>query len=57
MDTPERDEQRRDQLTTAPKATDADARPRVEVSEHGGITRVDIAADAEVRPGKADDRD
>lgn len=45
------DEKRRDQLTAAPDATAADAAPRIEVSEHDGVTRVDIADDAEVRPG------
>lgn len=45
------DEKRHDQLTSAPDATEADAAPRIEVSEHDGITRVDIAPDAPVRPG------
>lgn len=45
------EEKRHDQLTTAPDATDADAAPRVEVSEHDGVKRVEVAADAEVRPG------
>ena len=42
---------RHDQLTTAPDATEADAAPRIEVSEHDGNTRIDIAPDAAVRPG------
>lgn len=42
---------RRDQLTTAPDATEADAAPRVEVTEHDGVTRVDVAKDGAVRPG------
>ena len=45
------DENRHDQLTSAPDATEADAAPRVEVTEHDGVTRIDIADDAEVRPG------
>ena len=47
--TPE--EKRHDQLTTAPDATETDASPRVEVTEHDGVTRVDVAEDAEMRPG------
>jgi hypothetical protein len=45
------DEKRRDQLLSAPGAVERDAATRIEVSEHHGVTRVDIAADAEVRPG------
>ncbi|HWS50114.1 MAG TPA: multidrug transporter [Microbacterium sp.] len=45
------EEKRHDQLTAAPDATEADAAPRIEVSEHDGITRIDIAPDAPVRPG------
>lgn len=46
------DEQKRhDQLTSAPDATEADAAPRVEVSEHNGVKRIEIAEGAEVRPG------
>lgn len=45
------DENRHDQLTTAPDATEDDAAPRIEVSEHDGTTRVDIRDDAEARPG------
>lgn len=46
------DEQKRhDQLTTAPEATEEDAKPRIHVSEHDGVTRIDIADDAAVRPG------
>ena len=32
----------------------ADLPPQVEVSEHDGITRIDIADDAETRPGEPD---
>ncbi|MFJ4176132.1 multidrug transporter [Microbacterium sp. NPDC089696] len=45
------DEKRHDQLTTAPNATEEDAAPRIEVTEHDGNTRIDIAPDAAVRPG------
>jgi hypothetical protein len=45
------EEKRHDQLTTAPNATEEDAKPRIEVSEHDGVTRIDIAEDAPVRPG------
>ncbi|MFC7941936.1 multidrug transporter [Microbacterium oxydans] len=59
MNTPERTsddemtsaEKRHDQLTSAPDATEADAAPRVEVTEHDGNTRIDIAPEAPVRPG------
>lgn len=46
-----REQKRRDQLTAAPDATEADAAPRIEVTEHDGNTRIDIAPDAAVRPG------
>jgi hypothetical protein len=46
-----REQKRHDQLTSAPDATEADAAPRVEVSEHDGNTRIDILDDAAVRPG------
>ena len=45
------DEKRRDQLLAAPGAVESDADPRIEVTEHDGVTRIDIAADAAVRPG------
>ncbi len=45
------EENRHDQLTSAPEATEEDAAPRIDVSEHDGNTRVDIRDDAEVRPG------
>jgi len=51
------DEKRHDELTAAPKATEADAAPRIEVTEKDGITRVDWRDDAEVRPGKAEPSD
>ena len=46
-----REEKRRDQLLAAPGAVEADAAPRIEVSEHDGNTRIDIADTAAVRPG------
>lgn len=45
------DDKRRDQLLAAPGSVESDAAPRIEVSQHDGITRVDIAPDAPVRPG------
>jgi hypothetical protein len=45
------EEKRHDQLTAAPDATEADAAPRIEVTERDGVTRIDIAPDAAVRPG------
>ncbi len=45
-------EKRHDQLTTAPKATEADAAPRITTEkEKSGATRIDIAETAVVRPG------
>lgn len=45
------DEKRRDQLTSAPKSTEDDAAPRIDVTEHDGVTRIDVRDDAAVRPG------
>jgi hypothetical protein len=45
------DDKRHDQLTSAPKSTEHDAEPRIDVSTHDGATRIDIRADAEFRPG------
>ncbi|QYF73766.1 multidrug transporter [Cryobacterium sp. PAMC25264] len=46
------DENRHDQLTTAPKASEADAAPRVTVEERSdGIKRIDVAETAAVCPG------
>jgi hypothetical protein len=50
-DTTDFDADRRDQLTSAPDATEADAAPRIDVTEHDGVTRIDVRDDAEVRPG------
>lgn len=45
------EDDRRDQLTTAPNATEEDAAARINVTEHEGRTRIDILDDAQVRPG------
>ncbi|HEX5729464.1 multidrug transporter [Microbacterium sp.] len=42
---------RRDQLLRAAGSTEADAAPRIDVSKRDGVTRIDIAPDAVVRPG------
>jgi hypothetical protein len=50
------DDRRRDQLTTAPAATEEDARPRIEVdTSEPGVRRVVVRDDAAVRPGGAED--
>lgn len=47
------DDNRRDQLTTAPKSTEADAQPRIETSRVDADTvRIDIRDDASARPGE-----
>jgi hypothetical protein len=49
---PSHEENRHDQLTSAPESTEADAAPRIELSKGAnGATRIDIAEDAPVRPG------
>lgn len=45
------EEKRRDQLLRMSGSSEADAAPRIEVTEHDGVTRIDIADDAAVRPG------
>jgi hypothetical protein len=46
------DEKRHDQLTTAPKASEEDAAPRIETTRAAsGATRIDVAETAVVRPG------
>jgi hypothetical protein len=51
-------EKRHDQYTRAPKSTEADAAPRVEITKlENGVTRIDVADTAVVRPGKADIKD
>lgn len=45
------EEARREELLRAGGSTEADAAPRIETSEHDGVTRIDIADSAAVRPG------
>jgi hypothetical protein len=46
------EEKRHDQLTRASKSTEADAAPRITTEKKpGGVTRIDIADTAAVRPG------
>lgn len=48
-------DERREELTRAPKADPEDADPRIIVSKgERGATRIDIADTAVVRPGKAE---
>jgi len=50
-----KDDDRHDQLTTAPKATAADAAPRIDVdTSEPGVRRIEIRDDAAVRPGAED---
>lgn len=43
-------------MTSAPKATEADAAPRIDVSTtDAGDTHIEIRDDAAVRPGRIDD--
>ncbi|MCI2959138.1 multidrug transporter [Agromyces atrinae] len=53
--TPE--EKRHDQLTTAPKASESDAAPRITVTDDDGVKRIDIADTAAVRPGEPPTKD
>ena len=47
---------RRDQLTTAPAATEDDALPRIDTdTSEAGVRRVRVRDDAAVRPGGAGD--
>ena len=45
------EQKRRDQLLRAADSTEADAAPRIDVSNVDGKTRIDIADTAAVRPG------
>jgi hypothetical protein len=48
------EEKRHDQLTRAPKSDESDAAPRITTSTSPeGVTRIDVADTAKVRPGKA----
>ncbi|CAN5207179.1 hypothetical protein BH09ACT5_BH09ACT5_09490 [soil metagenome] len=49
------DEKRHDQLTRAPKSSEEDAAPRITTTELAdGVTRIDVAETAVVRPGNPD---
>jgi hypothetical protein len=46
------DEKRHDQLTRAPKSDESDAAPRITTEDRpDGVTRIDVADTAKVRPG------
>jgi hypothetical protein len=47
-------QKRHDQLTRAPKSSEEDAAPRITTHEHDGVTRIDVAETAVVRPGNPD---
>lgn len=50
------DEKRHDQLTRAPKSDESDAAPRITTEQRGdGVTRIDVADTAKVRPGRSDE--
>jgi hypothetical protein len=50
-----KDDDRRDQLTTAAAATEADAAPRIDVdTSEPGVRRISVRDDAAVRPGGED---
>lgn len=58
MSEPSHDEKRHEQLTRAEKSTEADAAPRIEVTEkEDGVTRIDVSDQAAVRPGERDESD
>lgn len=48
------DEKRTDQLTRDPKSGPEDAAPRITTTQLGGVTRIDVADTAVVRPGNPD---
>jgi len=49
------DEKRRDELTRAPKSSEEDAAPRITIEKKpDGVTRIDVADTAVVRPGNPD---
>jgi len=48
------DEKRHDQLTRAPKSDESDAAPRITTKDVDGVTRIDVADTAAVRPGNPD---
>jgi hypothetical protein len=48
-------DERREELTRAPKSSPEDAAPRITISKgRGGAKRIDVADTAVVRPGKPD---
>lgn len=47
----DREADRREELLRAGGSTEADAAPRIETTERDGVTRIDIAETAAVRPG------
>ena len=49
------DKDRVDQLTSAPHAVPEDARPRIDVTEHDGVTRIDVREDSPVKPPSPDE--
>ncbi len=50
------DEKRHDQLRRASGSTNADEAPRITVTEkEDGVTRIDVADTAAVRPGEPDE--
>ena len=51
------EEKRRDQLLRAPDAVEEDAAPRIEVTKHDDVTRIDIAPDAAVRRAARDEEE
>jgi hypothetical protein len=52
------EEKRHDQLTTAPKADESDANPRVAITDVGdGVKHVEVTDVAKVRPGKTTGRE
>ena len=52
------EEKRRDQLLRLSGSTEADAAPRITVEETDeGVTRIDIAATAAVRPGDPENKE
>jgi hypothetical protein len=49
-------DRRKDQLTTAPAATEEDAAPRIDVdTSEPGVRKISVRDDAAVRPGGAGD--
>ena len=52
------DEKRRDQLLRLSGSTEEDAAPRITIEEKSdGVTRIDVAETAAVRPGDPDNKE